>query len=364
MGVQVPILFAFVPLVALSGTSFAGLSQNVIASPGGFLQAGCDPGPTGGGFFWPGYDLAGAISGAGSMLNESSFVGLSVAANSASSSATNLNNNSSGIAGMGYVLINAFNNAPNNNQFPLGAVNGGWKETFTVTNPNYTGQAGYLVFEVAASGFLKATGFAGAASVLVTAYKDNNQLMANQYFNPGDSDLLSTDRQYGNWAIATYGNPSVDSKSFNDSVTMAVPITFGTPFTLGVYAWGKAGMRSSSGVAGNSTAFIQDGKVRWGGILNVLAGGNSVIATSTVSGASGKDWGPGTQPPDPCPGDLNNDGFVDDADFVVFVNAYNILDCADPSMPVLCPADMNGDGFVDDADFVLFVAAYNDLVCV
>ncbi|MBX3379948.1 MAG: hypothetical protein KF805_07620 [Phycisphaeraceae bacterium] len=64
-----------------------------------------------------------------------------------------------------------------------------------------------------------------------------------------------------------------------------------------------------------------------------------------------------------CPGDLNGDGLVEDADFVLFAAAYNILDCADPSMPAGCPADLNGDGFVDDADFVLFVAAYNELIC-
>ncbi|MBX3390210.1 MAG: hypothetical protein KF691_12250 [Phycisphaeraceae bacterium] len=64
-----------------------------------------------------------------------------------------------------------------------------------------------------------------------------------------------------------------------------------------------------------------------------------------------------------CPGDLNHDGFVDDSDFVIFVGAYNILDCADPGMPAGCPADLNGDGFVDDADFVVFVVAYNNLVC-
>ncbi len=64
-----------------------------------------------------------------------------------------------------------------------------------------------------------------------------------------------------------------------------------------------------------------------------------------------------------CPADLNGDGQVDDADFVVFVEAYNILDCADPAMPAGCPADLNGDSLVADADFVVFVAAYNELVC-
>ncbi|MBX3380030.1 MAG: hypothetical protein KF805_08030 [Phycisphaeraceae bacterium] len=52
-----------------------------------------------------------------------------------------------------------------------------------------------------------------------------------------------------------------------------------------------------------------------------------------------------------------------DADFVIFVAAYNILDCSGPSMPPGCPADLNGDGVVDDGDFIVFVPAYNELVC-
>jgi len=64
-----------------------------------------------------------------------------------------------------------------------------------------------------------------------------------------------------------------------------------------------------------------------------------------------------------CVGDLNHDGFVDDLDFVIFASAYNVLDCADPSMAVGCPADLNADGFVDDSDFVLFASAYNKLLC-
>lgn len=64
-----------------------------------------------------------------------------------------------------------------------------------------------------------------------------------------------------------------------------------------------------------------------------------------------------------CIGDLNLDGFVDDADFVLFVPGYDLLDCADPGMPPGCPADLNRDTFVDDADFVMFVSAYNELIC-
>ncbi|MBN8597798.1 MAG: PQQ-dependent sugar dehydrogenase [Planctomycetes bacterium] len=65
----------------------------------------------------------------------------------------------------------------------------------------------------------------------------------------------------------------------------------------------------------------------------------------------------------PCETDLNADGLVDDADFVLFVGAYNLLDCFDPAMPPSCPSDFNSDSLVDDADFVVFIAAYDELIC-
>jgi hypothetical protein len=64
-----------------------------------------------------------------------------------------------------------------------------------------------------------------------------------------------------------------------------------------------------------------------------------------------------------CLADLNTDGLVDDADFVIFVVAYDILDCTDAAMPAGCPADLNADGVVDDLDFQLFAVAYNELLC-
>mgnify|MGYP002783773056 CR=1 FL=1 len=64
-----------------------------------------------------------------------------------------------------------------------------------------------------------------------------------------------------------------------------------------------------------------------------------------------------------CTADLNCDGAVDDTDFQDFAFQYNVLDCADPSMPAGCPSDLNSDGIVDDVDFQLFVPAYNRLLC-
>jgi hypothetical protein len=64
-----------------------------------------------------------------------------------------------------------------------------------------------------------------------------------------------------------------------------------------------------------------------------------------------------------CVGDLNCDHSVDDADFVSFATAYNLLLCEDPLMPPSCPSDFNDDGVVDDTDFVIFATAYNALLC-
>lgn len=64
-----------------------------------------------------------------------------------------------------------------------------------------------------------------------------------------------------------------------------------------------------------------------------------------------------------CPADLNGDGFVDDADFVIFVQGYNLLYCFDEGMPEKCPADLTNDGYVLDDDFVAFVPAYDQLLC-
>ncbi len=60
-----------------------------------------------------------------------------------------------------------------------------------------------------------------------------------------------------------------------------------------------------------------------------------------------------------CAADFNNDGLVDDADFVLFAQHYN--DLLTPG--AFRPGDLNGDSLCDDSDFVLFVGAYDALLC-
>lgn len=60
-----------------------------------------------------------------------------------------------------------------------------------------------------------------------------------------------------------------------------------------------------------------------------------------------------------CPGDLNGDGLVDDADFLEFLPAYDALLVPDADRR----CDWNGDRLVDDQDFVLFLPYYDQLIC-
>ncbi len=64
-----------------------------------------------------------------------------------------------------------------------------------------------------------------------------------------------------------------------------------------------------------------------------------------------------------CRADLNADRSVDDADFVLFAGAYNLLLCSDPAQEADCPSDLDSDGLVTDKDFVIFAQAYQDLFC-
>lgn len=57
----------------------------------------------------------------------------------------------------------------------------------------------------------------------------------------------------------------------------------------------------------------------------------------------------------PCLGDLNNDGFVNLADFIVLRSQFGRLDC---SVASPCSADLDGNGSVNLADFITFRAAF------
>ena len=91
--------------------------------------------------------------------------------------------------------------------------------------------------------------------------------------------------------------------------------------------------------------------------------GNPRIVDGNLNGLATVDMGAYELQRSACPGDFNSDAAVDNADFVIFVNAYNEFVCPTPGIPYSCPCDLNFDGVVDQSDFVIFVNAYNDFLC-
>lgn len=280
--------FGPIALLTLASGASAGFSFLTTDSPGGFIQACAGP-LTPGANPGPGSDFAPVFaSGVGADIQEQEFSGNSTVSRSAVYSGGSTSNSASGTVGLGFGQFIAENNAPNSSFFAQAVANGGWQDSFLISNPALTGQSGFMQFTVHVTGDLDASGFAGSAGFAVTGYKDDVQLLVNPLFDPGNSTPLSTDRQYGNWAIAT--DFSTLNLTVADTVTFAVPFTFGTPFDLGIYGRALAGMRSSSGVAGNSTASADFAStMTWGGIVDVYHGSTPGAEYELESG-SGIDW--------------------------------------------------------------------------
>lgn len=139
--------------------------------------------------------------------------------------------------------------------------------------------------------------------------------------------------------------------------SILVTYDFDTPFTILSYGpgyWGGPGTLNNVG-GRRLTGVEGHGTIRFIGRVSAITW--TIPNAETWHGFTVGLAGP------PCPCDLNGDKVVDDADFVEFVQAVNILDCLDPDMPARCPSDFNGDSVVDDEDFVLFVGPYNELTC-
>jgi heme-binding NEAT domain protein len=64
---------------------------------------------------------------------------------------------------------------------------------------------------------------------------------------------------------------------------------------------------------------------------------------------------PTQTPPSGCAGDINGDGAINSADFVLFASAYNSVS---GDSRYIVKADMNNNGAINSADFVLFAVKY------
>ncbi|MBN8598792.1 MAG: hypothetical protein J0L78_14060 [Planctomycetes bacterium] len=133
----------------------------------------------------------------------------------------------------------------------------------------------------------------------------------------------------------------------------------GAPFTLTAKAPGATAFqwrRNGIAIPGETQATY---------VMNPATGRDAAVYDCRISGTPGVAGSDLTTPAfvTICAADLACDGQVNDSDFVVFLTAYNTLDCADPSMALGCPADFSGDGVVDDSDFQVFIIGYEQLTC-
>jgi hypothetical protein len=347
--------------------ALAGLTQSQITAPGGFIQALSAPVTNS----WAGVggDLDTLAQGAHD-FEEAAFAGASTSSASSIWSEPSYLLDGSGQAGMGFVRGDAGRDSPNNASFSIGAIHGGWKESFTISHPGLNGQAGHLVFQVRVRGHMEVAGFNGSAAATIGAFKDDAALGPSTYFHAGSG--LGGSTQQVQWAVASFGQP--DDLTVDDTVTLGVPITFGQPFTLGVYAFIRAGHRSSGGGTINSTAqadFTQGG-VTWAGIASVRDAGGTVVSGATIASGTGINWnGPVGEP---CRPDLTGSAVTGQPGYGVPNGALNNDDffyyLAHFAAGNLAVADMTGsavagspgygvpNGVINNDDFFYYLAIF------
>lgn len=319
---------ALIVLCEAAGAAHAALSQAVITPPGGFVQAAAYPTTNGCvASALPGNDITTGC-GTGADFDEQAFGGSGSASASAANSAPGpfgpINQSISGTAGLGYVRAQGSNAYTDYTSFANAVLDGGWNESFTVSHPSLNGQSGYMVFRLHAQGQMHTQGLSGSAVLEVRPYKNHSPIPWNAYYaeEGSDSGSMSGGNQSARWGLASYGLP--DNRSVDSYVTMSVPITFGTPFTLGIYARFVAGQRSSGGFNDPSSDWLDFSTrgVEWAGIVGVRNAGGAVVSGSTIISGSGIDWLPPISSCDSI--DFNGDGlFPDTADIDAFLAVFS-----------------------------------------
>ena len=219
----------------------------------------------------------------------------------------NVYNNSSGAtANLTSIHVNASNSGDTDTQFAGAEAQGGFNRTFTPTG-GVVGTQGILPVQIAVDGTLIASGpgSGGSAAFEVELYSGNNRLQpygstlnqtayndfiaANSAFNPttnytqvGEGSVYSSwDYQMKpyevNWAT---GDPGTQTElDVNEIVTFFLPVTWGTPIEIGLYAAAEASEGANGASAGpnSSMSEFQD-TITWAGV------GDPLNANGTPSG--------------------------------------------------------------------------------
>jgi len=281
--------------LAAAAATAAGPSHSTIVPPGGFASA-CASQISSGVTYTPGNDLTATFSfwpGQYTCSSETFAGAAGVAMADAQWSASGIDNSTQVRAEMGRIGFTADSHALGNKQFPVGVSGGGWADRMVVHLAGHEGEAAVWTFQMAVDGTLMAGG--GSTQVMMNGYINTQELASNVAgFDKGGSDGFATDRQRVRWAMVGNGTRTVD-----DVVTFAVPITIGQSFNWGVYGTVKASignMGPNPVMTSSSADFLHT--LRYAGSQGVTVGGQLYTDADLVS-VSGIDWQQAMPVPEP-----------------------------------------------------------------
>lgn len=211
-------------------------------------------------------------------------------------------------------------------------------------------------------------------------YASKFSLMGNRdYMSAGDKNGL----------VQRYGAPVDDAFAPNSTFATAKQINLDTTYTMKLLAmndffkvvvpqsttlvvraeatnvWGASNARlrvhNATGSQLSQAFFATSAGVTGATISRALTPGTYAIEVLRTQPWGGSYTLSATASCKPL--DFTGDNLVTDTDFVIFLNAYNLMLCSEPAMPAGCPADINKDGMVDDTDFLFFSVAYDTMDC-
>ena len=177
-------------------------------------------------------------------------------------------NTATGTASVGTIHLSADNHASTATYFAGAQANGGWNDSVTIDNAALTGTSGIWVFALHVEGTLAALGNYGASSGFgVEVMKNHDGLFglgagipSYDAFVAANGPLApSSNVYYGafeqkNWSNGWGDNNHDVTTVINEDVMFAIPFTYGTAFTLGVFGQVSAGESSASIYFGDNQA--------------------------------------------------------------------------------------------------------------
>jgi hypothetical protein len=196
--------------------------------------------------------------------------------------------------------------------FPGGEANAGWSDQITLTAPGMSG-TGVWVVSLNVDGSMSAVGLGADGILSVAAFE--NKAFIQQYGGATNLNAYNTflaldtpvyrgspsgsswDFENVQWRVDDYGlgDPeTLQTLNVNDTISFAIPFTWGTPFDIGFFANVAAGeLASGAGTTPNAASLDFHNTVSWGGPGYVVtdSGAGPKTTTFTISSLTGADYG-------------------------------------------------------------------------